>query len=60
MLDTLFWKARTLYNAALEQRIAFYKETGKGIEFADQCKVFRDERNHNPERYGLFNITSVQ
>lgn len=60
MLDTLFWQARTLYNAALEQRIAVYKETGKGIDFADQCKVFRDERNTNPDIYGLLNATSVQ
>ena len=60
MLDALFWQARSLYNAALEQRIAVYKEMGKGISFADQCKVFRDERNNNPDMYGLLNATSVQ
>ena len=37
-----------------------YKETGKGINFADQCKVFRDKRNNNSDIYGLLNATSVQ
>jgi len=27
-----------LYNTALEDRIRVYKETGKGLSFADQCK----------------------
>jgi len=30
-LDFLLWQGRTLYNAALEQRITVYKETGKGV-----------------------------
>ena len=60
ILDALFWQARTLYNAALEQRITVYKETGKGVSYPDQWKVFRDERNNNPDIYGLLNATSVQ
>jgi len=60
MLDTLFWQARTLYNAALEQRISVYKETGKGGSYPDQWKVFRDERNNHPDTYRLLNATSVQ
>jgi len=59
-LNALFWQARMLYNAALEQRITVYKEMGKGVGFANQCKVFRDERNNNPEIYGLLNASSVQ
>jgi len=59
MLETMFWQAGTLYNAALEQRIATYKDAGKGVSFADQCKVFRDERNNKPDIYGL-NASSVQ
>jgi len=60
MLETMFWQAGTLYNAALEQRIATYKDAGKGVSFADQCKVFRDERNNKPDIYGLLNASSVQ
>ena len=60
ILDALFWQARTLYNAALEQRITFYKETGKGVSYPDQWKVFRDERYNNPDIYGLLNATNVQ
>ena len=59
-LDALFWQARKLYNVALEQRITVYKETGKGVRYPDQWKFFRDERNNNPEIYGLLNATSVQ
>ena len=60
MMDTLFWQTCTLYNAVLAQYITVHKETGKGIDFADQCKVFRDERNHSPESYSSLNLTSVQ
>ena len=64
-----FAQACTLYNGALEQYttvashqtwITVYKETGKGINFVDQCKVFRDKRNNNSDIYGLLNATSVQ
>jgi len=59
-LDRLHWQARSLYNAALEQRITTYQNTGKGITYEDQWPHFRDERNNNPDEYGLLNATSVQ
>lgn len=44
-LDFLLWQGRTLYNAALEQRITVYKETGKGVSYYQQWAYFRDLRN---------------
>lgn len=32
-LDFLLWQGRTVYNAALEQRITVYRETGKGVSY---------------------------
>lgn len=32
-LDFLLWQGRNLYNAALEQRIGVYRETGEGISY---------------------------
>ena len=59
-LDSLFWQARRLYNAALEQRITTYQETGKGISYPAQWAHFRDQRNNHPEVYGMLNATSTQ
>ena len=59
-LDILSWQARTLYNAALEQRISVFRETQKGIHYPEQWSHFRDERKKKPETYGLLNATSVQ
>lgn len=59
-LDFLLWQSRNLYNAALEQRIATYKETGKGIRYPQQWAHFRDLRNANPDTFGHLNATSVQ
>jgi len=59
-LDSLFSQARRLYNAALEQRITTYEETGKGISYSDQWEYFRDQRNNHPEVYGMLNASSVQ
>lgn len=59
-LDFLLWQGRTLYNAALEQRIAVYKETGKGASYSQQWAHFRDLRNANPDTLGQLNATSVQ
>jgi hypothetical protein len=39
-LDALFWQARTLYNAALEQRITVYKETGRGLAILTSGRSF--------------------
>ena len=59
-LDALFWQARNLYNAALEQRISVYQETGNGINYPAQWAHFRDQRNNNPGLYGMMNASSVQ
>jgi putative transposase len=59
-LDSLFSQARRLYNAALEQRITTYQESGEGIRYPAQWAHFRDQRNHCPEEYGMLNATSVQ
>lgn len=42
-----------LYNTALEERIRVYKETGKGLSFADQCKVLTQWRKTVPALAGL-------
>jgi len=42
-----------LYNTALEERIRVYKETGKGVSFADQCKVLTQWRKAVPALAGL-------
>jgi putative transposase len=59
-LERLFSQARRLYNAALEQRIVTYQETGKGIRYPAQWAHFRDQRNNHPEEYGMLNATSTQ
>ncbi len=59
-LDLLFWQARNLYNAALEQRITVYQETGKGISYSGQWPHFRDIRNNNPDSFGMLNASSLQ
>jgi len=59
-LDCLLWQGRTLYNAALEQRITTYQETGKSLKYVDQWPHFRDLRNANPDTLGQLNATSVQ
>jgi len=42
-----------LYNTALEERIREYKETGKGLTFADQCKALTQWRKAVPALAGL-------
>jgi len=42
-----------LYNTALEERIRVYKETGKGLSFADPCKVLTQWRKAVPALAGL-------
>jgi putative transposase len=42
-----------LYNTALEERIRMYKETGKGLSFADQCRVLTQWRKAVPALAGL-------
>ncbi|MBN2549714.1 MAG: transposase [Anaerolineales bacterium] len=59
-LDYLLWQSRLIYNAALEQRIQTYQETGQGITYAAQWIHFRDLRRANPETCGLLNASSLQ
>jgi putative transposase len=59
-LDFLLWQGRNVYNAALEQRITVYEETGKGITYPQQWAHFRDLRRENPETLGQINATSMQ
>jgi len=59
-LDFLLWQGRTLYNAALEQRIAVYRETGKGVTYPQQWARVRDLRREQPETLGQLNASCVQ
>ncbi|AWP22364.1 transposase [Acidiferrobacter sp. SPIII_3] len=43
-LETMRGLHQRLYNTALEERIRVYQETGKGLSFADQCKVLTQWR----------------
>lgn len=59
-LDFLLDQARSIYNAALEQRINVYKTTGKGVTYPEQWAHFRDIRRENPDTLGQLNATSIQ
>jgi len=59
-LDFLLWQGRNVYNAALEQRITVYQETGKGVTYPQQWTHFRDQRRENPDTLGQINATSMQ
>lgn len=60
LLDFLLWQGRTVYNAALEQRITTYRETGQGVSYPQQWRRFRDQRRENPDTLGQLNATSMQ
>ena len=59
-LDFLLWQSRLAYNAALEQRMTTYQETGKGIGCGAQWAHFRDVRRDNPDTLGQVNASSLQ
>ena len=59
-LDFLLWQSRWVYNAALEQRITSYQETGKGFSYGAQWTHFRDVRRDNPDGLGQINASSLQ
>ena len=59
-LDFLLWQSRLVYNAALEQRITTYRETGKGADYGAQWAHFRDVRRDSPDTLGLVNASSLQ
>lgn len=50
---------RVLYNGALEERIDYYRKTGKSIGFSDQCKSLTQIRRECPE-YLAVNAQSAQ
>ena len=59
-LDFLLWQSRLVYNAALEQRIGTYRDTGKGMGYGAQWTHFRDLRRDYPETLGQVNASSLQ
>jgi putative transposase len=59
-LEFLLWQGRLVNNAALEQRIHTYQETGKGIGYATQWAHFRDLRKLSPDTVGRLNASSLQ
>jgi putative transposase len=59
-LDFLLDQARGVYNAALEQRIAAYQETGKGIHYPAQWTTFRDLRRVEKDTLGQLNASALQ
>ena len=48
-LEALLESQRTLYNAALEERIEYYRKTGKSRSYFDQCKALTECRQQMPE-----------
>ena len=48
-----------VYNTALEERIRIYREDGKSLSFADQCKVLTQWRHKHSELSAL-NAQSLQ
>ncbi len=60
MLNFLLALSRRVYNAALEQRITTYRETGAGITYASQSKHFGDLRRSDPDGLGLLNCHCMQ
>ena len=59
-LDFLLEQSRLVYNAALEQRIRLYRETGQGIGYGRQWTHFRDLRREHPETIGQLNASGLQ
>ncbi len=59
-LDFLLWQSRMMYNAALEQRITTYRETGKGIGYGAQWTHFREIRRASHDTFGQVNASSLQ
>ena len=59
-LDFLLWQSRLVYNAALEQRIISWRETGMGNSYGAQWAHFRDVRHDHPDTLGQVNASSLQ
>ena len=52
-LDTFLLQQKFLYNKALNERISYYKETGKSLSNIDQRNAYTKFRQENPE-YQIF------
>jgi putative transposase len=59
-LDFLLAQAHRVYNSALEQRIAAYQDTGKGIRYPAQWTTFRDLRRAEKDTLGQLNASALQ
>jgi putative transposase len=59
-LHYLLALSRNVYNAALEQRIAIYKETGAGVTYKAQSVHFGNLRRADYDGLGLLNFSSMQ
>ena len=59
-LDFLLCQSRLIYNAALEQRIRNFRETGQGLGYGAQWAYFRDLRHDHPTTFGMLNASSLQ
>lgn len=45
---------RKLYNAALEERISYYRVTGKSMSYAEQSRSLTEIRKYDPEAAGVW------
>jgi len=59
-LSYLLDLSRNVYNAALEQRVDVYKETGSGVTYTVQSKYFGNLRRSDPDGLGVLNFTCMQ
>jgi len=59
-LSYLLDLSRNVYNAALEQRVDVYKETGSGVTYTVQSKHFGNLRRSDPDGLGVLNFTCMQ
>lgn len=59
-LNYLLDLSRKVYNAALEQRIITYRETGTGVTYTTQSKHFGNLRRADPEGLGTLNFSCMQ
>jgi putative transposase len=58
-LSELLGLHQRVYNAALEERIRIYRDTGQSLSFAKQCKILTQWRHQYPELKKL-NAQSLQ
>lgn len=51
---------RRVRNDALAERIATYRETGKGVSYGEQSREFLARRRECPDTLGMLNASSLQ